>query len=304
DDHDAVVVPAFDGGYCLIGFRVDGYTPSVFRGIVWSTGTVCAETQAILAGEGKSVKTLPTLRDIDTASDIKYLPPSRKFSIIIPVLHEAENINALIKRLHGMKGAGDCEIIIVDGSPDADTLAVIEDGGVLRILSGKGRARQMNAGAAAALGAVLIFLHADTALPECALSKVSQVMKSGQYVGGAFGLLIDSKHPFIKFTSWSAGLRSRFTRIPYGDQAIFIGRDYFHSIGGYNDIPLMEDVELMGRIKKLGGKICILNEPAITSPRKFLKDGPVYSAFRNHTLRIMYSLGVSPEKLEKLYYRD
>jgi uncharacterized protein len=304
EDHDAVIVPTFDGGYCLIGFTAEGYTPAVFRGIKWSTGTVCAETLAVLAGEGKSVMTLPTLRDIDNVSDLKYLPPSRKFSVIIPVLHESENINKLIKRLRGMEGSEDCEVIVVDGSPDADTLAVIEDGGLLGILSGKGRARQMNAGAAAAMGEVLIFLHADTVLPDGALSKVTEVMKSGRYVGGAFGLLIDSRQPFIKFISWSAGLRSRFTRIPYGDQAIFIGRDYFHSIGGYKDIPLMEDVELMGRIRKLGGKIRILDEPAITSARKYHEDGPVYSAFRNHALRILYSLGVPPDKLVKLYYRD
>jgi rSAM/selenodomain-associated transferase 2 len=226
------------------------------------------------------------------------------FSIIVPALHEAAGIASFLSHLRSLDGAQDCEIIVVDGSPEQDTLAVIRDPGVIKLVADTGRARQMNAGAAAATGDILIFLHADTKLPGEALTRIAGVFESGgAYVGGAFDLRFDSGRAFIRFIAWSAGLRSRITRIPFGDQAIFLRKSYFDEVGGYRDIPLMEDVELMGRLKKRGDRISILKEPAVTSARKYLKDGIVYSAVRNHALRILYSMGVSPDRLVKLYYR-
>ena len=108
----------------------------------------------------------------------------------------------------------------------------------------------------------------------------------------------------MKFVTWSAGIRSRITRVPYGDQAIFIRKDYFDKIGGYKDIPLMEDVELMKRVRRRGGRIRILKERAETSARKYISDGIYFSAVRNHALRILYALGVKPETLAKIYYKD
>ena len=162
----------------------------------------------------------------------------------------------------------------------------------------------MNMGAAAAKGETLLFLHADTKLPEDAFRKIIKVMQDGMYVGGAFDLELETDRKILRFIAWTARIRVRYTHIPYGDQAIFIRKIYFNTIKGYKDLPLMEDVELMERIKRLGGKIHIMRDSVQSSPRKWLQDGIFYTTFRNHIIRILYSLGVSPDKLGRLYYRE
>jgi rSAM/selenodomain-associated transferase 2 len=306
-DNRAVIGPARDGGYYLIGFSQGGFLPEVFNGIRWGTDTVFTDTMAAFkrARAGSEPHILPELTDIDRAEDIEIagLSVRKKFSVIIPVLHEAVNINRVIRHLRKIDGGRSAEIIVVDGSPRMDTLEVIEDADVIKVSAGKGRARQMNEGAARARGEVLIFLHADTLIPKNAFRKIGEVISSGRYIGGAFDLLINSDRRFMKFVTWSAGVRSRITRVPYGDQAIFIRKDYFDEVGGYKDIPLMEDVELMKKVRRRGGRIRILKERAETSARKYISDGIYFSAVRNHALRMLYALGVKPETLAKIYYR-
>lgn len=222
-------------------------------------------------------------------------------SIIVPVLNEQGQINSLIEHINGQDYDGDFEIIIVDGDPQCGTIKAIRDNSVICITSSKGRARQMNAGAAIARGAVLIFLHADTKLPEGALQKISQVLGNPKYIGGAFDLGIDSDRLILKYIAVRASFRSRLNRIPYGDQAIFIRKNYFDKIGGFRDIPLMEDVDLMRRIKKDGKKIHILRDKVITSARRWENEGAVYTTLRNQIIVFLYYLGVSPHKLAKLY---
>ena len=170
------------------------------------------------------------------------------------------------------------------------------------MVSARGRARQMNAGAAVASGDILLFLHADTRLPDNAFQKISSAMGQGRYVAGAFELGIDSSSLAIKIIARTAAWRSRLTRIPYGDQAIFIGRNYFHKIGCFKDIPLMEDVELMRRIKRMGDKICILRDRVSTSPRRWEQEGVIYCSLRNVIILTLYYMGVSPDRLAR-YYR-
>jgi rSAM/selenodomain-associated transferase 2 len=224
-----------------------------------------------------------------------------KFSIIVPVLHEAERINDLIGHLRQLDPEKSSEIIVVDGAPEKDTLQAIHDDKVIRISSEKGRARQMNAGAFAAKGDILIFLHADTKLPLSVLKRMNEFVGRNEYVGGAFDLGIKSDKMIFKVIGFLGSLRSRLNRIPYGDQAIFIGRDYFNEIGGYKDIPLMEDAELMRRIKRSGKKILIFRDRVMTSPRRWEGEGVVYCILRNWTLQILYFLGVSPHKLVNFY---
>jgi rSAM/selenodomain-associated transferase 2 len=224
-----------------------------------------------------------------------------KFSIIIPVLHEAERINDLIGHLGQLDPEKSSEIIVVDGAPEEDTLRVIRDERVIKVSSGKGRARQMNAGAFAAKGEVLIFLHADTELPLSALKRLDEFIYRNEFVGGAFDLGIKSDKMIFKVIAFLGSLRSRLNRIPYGDQAIFVRRNYFNEIGGYNDIPLMEDVELMRRIKRCGKKILIFHDRVMTSPRRWEEEGVIYCVLRNWTLQILYFLGVSPHKLVNFY---
>ena len=222
-------------------------------------------------------------------------------SIILPVLHEAGNINAAITHLRGLQQNSPVEIIVVDGDPAGDTLQAIQDEGIVRVLSEPGRARQMNCGASLAKGEVLLFLHADTLLPPQALTRIEDTLADTLFVAGAFDLGFDTNRSIFRLTEKYAALRTRLTMIPFGDQAIFVRKAYFAKIGGYAEIPLMEDVELMSRIRKRGDRICIIPLKVLTSPRRYEREGVLYCTFRNWALQVCYRAGVSPEKLVTWY---
>lgn len=230
-------------------------------------------------------------------------PSEYKFSIIVPVLNEQGQINSFIDKIKDQGFDGYFEIIIVDGDSQGGTINAITDHSVICITSPKGRGQQMNAGAAVARGETLIFLHADTTLPDNALRKISQALQDQDFVGGAFDLKIDSDRLFLKYISARASFRSRRNRIPYGDQAIFIRKKYFDQLGGFKKIPLMEDVDLMRRIKKDGKKIVILPDKVTTSARRWESEGALYTTMRNLILVRLFYLGVSPHKLAKYYRR-
>lgn len=226
---------------------------------------------------------------------------SDTISVILPVWKEVSIINHTIGNILSSEYRGDMEIIVVDGSAEGETTHAVQNKKVQKIVSEKGRSQQMNAGATIARGGILLFLHADTLLPRNALHAISSIMQKKELVGGAFDLGIDSPRSVFRLIETAASLRSRITRIPYGDQGIFIRKDYFHAIGGFKEIPLMEDVDLMRRIKKAGDKICILPLKVKTSPRRWEKEGIVRCTLRNWALITLYCLGFSPEKLTKLY---
>ncbi len=226
-----------------------------------------------------------------------------RFSIVIPVLSEQGQINSVIEHLRSQDFEGVWEIIVVDGDFRGQTIKAIQDQEVVSITSAKGRALQMNAGATVARGEILIFLHADTRLPPSALKKINTILEDEKYVGGAFDLRINSDRLFLKYIAARASLRSRLNRIPYGDQAIFIRRNYFDKIGRFKEIPLMEDVELMRCIKKKGDKIFILRDRVKTSARRWEREGVFYTTLKNQILLNLYYLGVSPDKLAKYYRR-
>lgn len=223
------------------------------------------------------------------------------FSFIIPVVNEGNGINPLIEHLQKLAGDNKIELIVVDGDPLGSTVKEIKDGSVVQLISEKGRGVQMNRGAGLATGEMLIFLHADTRLPPRAFDKIRLVMGNPECVGGAFDLAIASDRPIFRIIERAASLRSRFMRIPFGDQAIFLRRSYFSSLGGYKSISTMEDVELMGRVKKRGDKICIIHDKAMTSARRWEKEGVVSCTLRNWLIQILYYAGVSPSKLANFY---
>ena len=223
-------------------------------------------------------------------------------SIIIPAWNESSKINLTIDGILSLPYKGFIEIIVVDGSPEGDTANAIKAKNIKKLFSEKGRAKQMNKGALNSNGEVLLFLHADTLLPKDSLQRISGIMDKKGIVAGAFDLGIQSKRIIFRLIEAAASLRSRITRIPYGDQAIFIRKKYFQEIGGFKEIPLMEDVELMRRIKKAGNKIYIISDKVMTSSRRWEKEGILYCTLRNWLLVTLYYLGVKPDKLMRFYH--
>ena len=226
-----------------------------------------------------------------------------KISIVTPVFNEPRIPLFLrdLKRKCGQSVWEQAEIIVVDGDPAGSTIELISDPAVKTGIAQKGRARQQNFGAKMAQGAVLLFLHADTRLPGNFTNLIRKTIHVG-FSGGAFDLQIDSPHPLLRFTSRIGSFRSRITGIPYGDQGIFITRSLFEKIGGFPDLPLMEDIALMLRIKKSRKAFTILPDKAVTSPRMWYKKGILYTMIRNPILALLYYLGVSPRILVRFYY--
>lgn len=226
------------------------------------------------------------------------IKPSTSF--VLPVLHEQSQIRGVVEHALSLPAPGPVEVIVVDGDPDGSTLDALERGDVLGLTATGGRAGQMNAGAARAGGEVLIFLHADTRLPERALFLVHEALAQG-YPAGAFDLALGGRDPRIRLVAAAGRIRSRITRIPFGDQAHFFRRGYFLDLGGYKEMPLMEDVDIMRRIKRRGDRICILLDRAVTSARRYEREGVARCVLRNWALQIAYLCGVRPEALARRY---
>jgi rSAM/selenodomain-associated transferase 2 len=221
-------------------------------------------------------------------------------SIIIPTLDEAAGIGATLAALQPLRAAGH-EVIVVDGgsrdgTPDA--ARALAD----RVLAApRGRAGQMNAGADAAAGDVLLFLHADTRLPQGADRAVLDGLAASGASWGRFDVRIEGRHPLLRLVARLMNHRSRLTGIATGDQAIFVARDAFAKVGGFPVLPLMEDVALSKRLKRVSRPLC-LRERAVTSGRRWESRGVVRTIVLMWWLRLRYFLGASPERLRRIYY--
>ena len=224
------------------------------------------------------------------------------FSIVIPVFHETRYILNTLSPLFPLTKHKLADIIVVDGDENGSTISTLAHLPIKKTTAPKGRAYQMNKGASMASGNVLVFLHADTLLPKNALKEIHAALKRNQIVGGAFELGIDSSQIRYRFIEAAVKLRSHLTHIPYGDQAIFIKKDYFFKLGGFPNLPIMEDIALMQKVKKRGGPIAILPLKVKTSARRWEKEGFVYCSLRNFTLMVCYYLGIPPKRLAT-YYR-
>ena len=225
-------------------------------------------------------------------------------SIIIPVYNETHIILQTLSHLFNLNFKEDVEIIIVDGNPQQNTLNCIAEPRVRKIASKKGRGAQMNKGASVAKGDILLFLHADTLIPHDAIRSIQNACKDTNVAAGAFGLGIRSSQRKYRIIEKAVFLRTRITKIPYGDQAIFVKREFFRAIGGYQEIPIMEDVELMKRIKANDGMVAIIPRRVRTSPRRWEREGIFCCTLRNWMMIALYSLGMSPSKLVKFYQTE
>lgn len=217
-----------------------------------------------------------------------------ELSIIIPALNEGPQILPLLDHLTTLAEGVPYEVIVVDGDPKGSTLQYLPIQ-VQGILAPVGRGSQMNAGATIAQAPTLLFLHADTLLPDRAFTHIQQALK--QAPAGAFDLGIDSPRPSLKWIGRVASWRSRLTRIPYGDQAIFIRRSTFMAVGGFPDIPIMEDVALMQALKRHRIPIWIVRDRVSVSPRRWEQEGMITCTLRNWMILSLYYLGVSPDRL-------
>jgi rSAM/selenodomain-associated transferase 2 len=222
-----------------------------------------------------------------------------KFSIIIPTLNEENTIEDCLSALQPLRD--DCEIIIVDGNSTDNTRIVAEPLADKVITSALGRAIQMNNGARQATGDVLIFLHADTCLPENALLLIQQETSCAG-LWGRFDIELSGKHFMLKVIAQMMNWRSRLTGIATGDQAIFVTRQAFEKVGQYPEIDLMEDIALCKALKKIGPPTC-LKAKVISSGRRWERNGIYKTILLMWSLRLRYFLGADPQKLAFLYKR-
>ncbi len=305
--------PAKDGGYYLIGLQKDSLSqaiPYLFAGINWGKDGVLNKTIEVVKGLGLNFSLLDELEDVDRLEDLsiwgrahnlnklEFLP--KNISVIIPAINEADNIANTIESI----APGDKkEVIVVDGGSNDDTVGIAKSLGTRVITSAPPRARQMNRGAAEATGDVLLFLHADTRLPERFEEFVLNSFKQPGTVAGAFELRIDSDIPALRLIERLANWRSRCLKTPYGDQAIFILSRVFHQVGGFPDIPIMEDFELIRHLRKQG-EIATLPVPVSTSPRRWQNLGILKTTLINQLVIATYFMGVAPEVIARWYHRS
>ncbi len=217
----------------------------------------------------------------------------------MPVLNEETVLEQYLIPLAQLHTPCEYEILIVDGgSTDATVTIAQHYGHVIR--APRGRATQMNLGAKAAQGEILIFLHADTLLPTDAFDAIDQALASSQVVGGAFRLCFDCEKLLYKLVAFTTNMRSHFRKIFTGDQAYFIRAESFRAIGGYPDQPLMEDLEIIARLQKIG-KVVLLPHYVTTSARRHEKIGLLRSVLFMWYLRTLYKFGTSPLHLQQMY---
>lgn len=217
-----------------------------------------------------------------------------RFAVIIPTLNEGALIGEAVARLTGI------EVIVADGESTDDTCAEAERAGARLVVADGGRGAQMNAGAAAARAMHLLFLHADTRLPPDWDRLAADALARPGVVLGAFSLDIADARPAERLIAAGANLRSRLFGMPYGDQALFCSRGTFAALGGFRELPIMEDFDFVRRAKRLG-RVALLPRKVHTSPRRWRARGAVKTLFINQAILAGWAAGIAPERLARLY---
>jgi rSAM/selenodomain-associated transferase 2 len=222
-----------------------------------------------------------------------------RLSIVVPALNEAPRIGSLLDMLAPLRAAG-VELIVVDGGSADDTRAIAHARADRVVASPRGRARQMNAGAGAASGDVLLFLHADSRPPAGVADLIREALASGAK-WGRFDVEIEGRPAMLRVVAWFMNHRSRLTGIATGDQGLFMTRAAYDQAGGFPEQPLMEDIEMCKRLKRVGRPACL---PArmITSGRRWEKHGVWPTIILMWRLRLAYFLGANPDRLHRIYY--
>ena len=295
DDVDVVFGPARDGGYYLLGLRRP--EPGLFEGIPWSTGDVLARSIEKARSLGLTHRLLGELPDVDEPPDLPdaeaALAAARRVSVIVPALNEAENLRRLLPRL----AAGQPhEILVADGGSTDTTRSVAESFGARWLAAPRGRARQMNAAAARATGEHLLLLHADTDPPPDYARLVADTLDRVGTSAGAFRFALREPIPGGFLVERGVALRCALRQLPYGDQGLFLRRRLFQALGGFPDWPLLEDLELVRRLRRLG-RIAVTDEAAPTSSRRWREAGLIRTFLRHQSILLAHAFGASPERL-------
>jgi rSAM/selenodomain-associated transferase 2 len=226
----------------------------------------------------------------------------KQISIIIPVLNEAPILEEALSRLQGYREKGH-EIIVVDGGSRDGSMRIASRLADRVLISGAGRAMQMNTGAENASRPILLFLHADTLLPEDADQLIAASFSRTPDTWGRFDLRLSGKHKLLRIVEWSINWRTAITGVATGDQAIFVSRNTFDRVGAFDDYPLMEDVALSKKLRSRSWP-CRVRNPVSTSSRKWEEEGVLKTIMLMWFLRSAFFLGVHPARLVRYYYRD
>jgi len=306
---DLVLGPAMDGGYFLIGLRSP--QPDIFHRIDWGTDRVLQQTLDRARQLQLSVHQLSPLSDVDEPADLivcrrvtsgfdQILPGIRPgmLSVVIPTLNEEGVIERTLQQFVDLENV---EVIVADGGSSDATPEIVRRTKFVLLPVNSGRGRQMNAGASVASGEALLFLHADTRLPDRFQELVWSTLASGA-IAGAFRLSVDQSGWGLRLIEWGVNQRTQVFQSPYGDQALFLRADTFFTLGGFPNWKLMEDYEFCRRLRVLG-RIQLVNAAVTTSARRWKKLGLWRTTLRNQMCVAGYHLGVSPDKLARFYYR-
>jgi rSAM/selenodomain-associated transferase 2 len=222
----------------------------------------------------------------------------KTLSVLVPMLNEAATIASTLDALR--RGAPDAELIVVDGGSTDASVAIARPLCDSLIDASRGRAHQMNAGARASHGDALVFVHADTIVPPTFAADIASALSDPAVVGGRFDVRLDASALPYRIIGAMISIRSRISRTGTGDQAIFVRRDVFDSLGGFPELELCEDLEFSRRLKR-AGRIACLRTRVTTSARRWNRDGVARTVVKMWLIRAMYLMGVPPARLKRMY---
>jgi len=303
--NDIVLGPARDGGYYLIGMKRN--YPELFSAINWGTEHVCEQTRNAINRLGLTFIEMAPQNDVDRQEDLAVLVNNTNFfdvfakrplvSVIIPTYNEEAVLGHTLKCI---SCSDNTEIIVADGGSTDSTHEIADKAGAVLLTVKTGRANQLNAGAAVAKGKLLLFMHADTLPPDGYADLIRRALDNPSTVAGAFRFQTDSSRTAIRAIEWGANIRSAIFRWPYGDQGLFMERRVFDEIGGFAQLPIMEDFDLVRRLRRRGS-ITTLREAATTSARRWLQLGVLRTTIINQLMIAGFIGNVPIHVLERFY---